>query len=533
MQLTFLGAAHEVTGSMTLLEACGRRILIDCGMEQGTDVFVNTPLPVKPSDIDCVLLTHAHLDHAGNLPWLCKSGFQGKIYTTDATADLCNIMLRDSAHIQETEAEWQTRRAVRAGREPVEPVYTMDDAMAAIAALSSMPYHMRKTLFDGVDVRFVDAGHLLGSASIEVWLREGDVEKKLVFSGDIGNKNKPIIRDPEYLDEADYVVMESTYGDRSHGAVPDYVSELVRILQRTLDRGGNLVIPSFAVGRTQEMLYLMREIKEAGLVKGHDGFAVYVDSPLANEATNVFTENVSDCCDDQTRAIIQRGVNPVSFDGLKTSVSTDDSKAINFDAEPKVILSASGMCDAGRIRHHLKHNLWRPECTVLFVGYQSEGTLGNYLLSGAKDVKLFGESIEVNAEICTLDGVSGHADDEGLMEWIGALRKKPVRVFVNHGDEQACETLTARIKGELKYNAVAPYSGDAWDLERDTQIAQGTRARIEKATKQNPSQQPAYTHAVTAAERLIKLVRGKIGAPNKDLRKLEAQINALCDNWTD
>lgn len=531
MKLTFLGAAHEVTGSLTLLQANGCNILVDCGMEQGRDVFENAPLPIAPGEVDAVVLTHAHMDHAGNLPLLVKNGFSGPIYATDPTCDLCNIMLQDSAHIQEMEAEWKSRKAQRAGGEPVEPVYTMDDAMDAIALLHPVAYETCITVCDGVEARFVDAGHLLGSASIELWLTEGGQTKKLVCSGDIGNPGRPLLRDPHPIEEADFVLIESTYGNRSHGEHPDYVSEFSHILQATFDRGGSVIVPAFAVGRTQEFLYILRQIIEEKRVHGHDGFPVYVDSPLANEATQVFRGNVLECCDDETRALLKRGVNPLVFPGLRCSVTTDESKAINFDETPKVILSASGMCDAGRIRHHLKHNLWRPECTVLFVGYQAEGTLGRLLLEGAPTVRLFGETIEVKAELRNLNGVSGHADDKGLMAWAAAFAQKPQRVFVNHGDEEAAETLTARLTNELHYTVTTPYSGDAWDLLADTQTAQSRRRRIERPSVQTPAQQPTYTHLLAAANRLLDLVKTCHGRANKDLKAFANAINALCEHW--
>ena len=302
MKITFLGANHEVTGSCTLLEAAGRRFLIDCGMEQGKNVYENQPIPVAPGEIDWVLATHAHIDHTGMLPLLVRNGFRGKIYATNPTVELCGIMLRDSAHIQEFEAEWKNRKAQRSGAEPVEPMYTVQDAEAAMKLFVGVDYEKRIELAPGIEVRFVDVGHLLGSASIELWITEGDTTTKLVFSGDIGNLDQPIIKDPAYISEADYVFMESTYGDRLHGPRPDYVNELAKILQRTFDRGGNVVVPSFAVGRTQEMLYFLREIKEKGLVKGHGNFPVYIDSPLATEATRIFRDTDPDCFDEQTRA---------------------------------------------------------------------------------------------------------------------------------------------------------------------------------------------------------------------------------------
>ncbi|MEG1380687.1 MAG: MBL fold metallo-hydrolase, partial [Ruthenibacterium sp.] len=458
-------------------------------------------------------------------------GFRGAVYATEASTDLCKIMLQDSAHIQEFEAEWKNRKALRAGAEPVEPLYTINDALGVVTKLVPVQYSEKTKIYDGVTVQFIDAGHLLGSASIEVWLEEDGVSKKIVFSGDIGNVKQPIIRDPSYLTTADYVVMESTYGDRSHGPVPDYIAELTGILQRTFDRGGNVVVPSFAVGRTQEMLYFLRKIKADNLVKGHDGFTVYVDSPLANEATSVFKKNLDNCYDAETKALVDAGINPISFVGLKTSVTSDDSKAINFDKDCKVIVSASGMCDAGRIKHHLKHNLWRPECTVLFVGYQSAGTLGRSIIDGAKEVHLFGEKIEVKAEIRTLSGISGHADNEGLLRWAKAFESVPTRVFVNHGEETACETFTARLVNELHMPAVAPYSGDAWDLATDRQVETGARKRIEKGTASAPRRQPAFTRLLAAAQRLQTVAAKCEGMANKELAKLADQINALCDKW--
>ena len=333
------------------------------------------------------------MDHSGNLPAIYAKGFQGPIYATQATCHLCDIMLRDSAHIQMFEAEWRNRKGRRQGKPEFVPAYTMEDAMGVIQNFVPCPYEKTIKPAEGISVRFVDAGHLLGSASIEIMIQEDGKEKKIVFSGDIGNLNQPLIKDPVYLHDADYVVMESTYGDRSHGERPDYVAMLTEVIQHTFDRGGSVVIPSFAVGRTQEMLYFIRQIKEEGRVHGHDNFKVYVDSPLANEATTIFNEHIYDCFDEEAMALVKKGINPLMFPGLKTSITSDDSKAINFDEDCKVIISASGMCDAGRIKHHLKHNLWNPNNTILFVGYQAIGTLGRALIEGATEVKLFGETV--------------------------------------------------------------------------------------------------------------------------------------------
>lgn len=377
MKLMFIGADHEVTGSCHYVEACGKRFVVDYGMEQGVNIYENAELPVGAAKLDFVLLTHAHIDHSGMLPLLYARGFRGPVYATKATTDLCQIMLRDSAHIQESEAEWKNRKALRSGKPEVVPVYTMDDAVNVMEQFVPCSYEHKIQVCSGIEIRFTDIGHLLGSSSIEVWLSEEDVCRKLVFSGDIGNTNQPLIKDPHYTDEADYVIMESTYGDRYHEAHPNYVDELAEVIQRTFDRKGNVVIPSFAVGRTQELLYYIRQIKSEGLVKNHGDFKVIVDSPLAVEATQIFNKDLEETYDEDAMELVRQGINPITFSNLQLSITTEESKAINFDEESKVIISAAGMCDAGRIRHHLKHNLWKPENTIVFVGYQSYGTLGS------------------------------------------------------------------------------------------------------------------------------------------------------------
>lgn len=537
MKLMFLGADHEVTGSCHYIEACGKSILLDCGMEQGRDTYENQEIPVAAGRIDYVFLSHAHIDHSGLLPLLHKNGFQGQIYATEATTDLCRIMLLDSAHIQEFEAQWRNRKNKRAGKAPFEPLYTTEDAMAVMEHFVPCDYMKEIEVCEGVNIRFTDVGHLLGSSSIEIWLTENGVSKKIVFSGDIGNINQPIIHDPRYTTEADYVIMESTYGDRYHTAPPDYVAELAGQIQQTFDRGGNLVIPSFAVGRTQEMLYFIREIKERRLVHGHDGFKVYVDSPLAIEATRVFAENYLDCYDTAAMALVQKGINPLTFQGLEVAVTPDDSMAINFDKSPKVIISASGMCEAGRIRHHLKHNLWRPECTILFVGYQAIGTLGRNIIEGEKEVRLFGETITVNAHIEELAGVSGHADKKGLLNWVNHFEKKPERVFVVHGEDLVCEDFTKCLKEEYGYNAFAPYSGACFDLAANQMISEGVKIPV--APKELPRGHAASEGGKRAMylanqldlanKRLQQIINLNKGGTNRDMEKMLKQINDLCD----
>lgn len=537
MKLMFLGAAHEVTGSCHYIEACGKSILLDCGMEQGRDTYENQEIPVSASDIDYLFLSHAHIDHSGLIPLLYKNGFRGQVYATEATTDLCRIMLLDSAHIQEFEAQWRNRKNKRAGKEPFDPLYTTEDAMAVMEHFVPCDYMQKVSVCEGIEIRFTDVGHLLGSSSIEIWLTEDGVTKKVVYSGDIGNLNQPIIHDPRYTLEADYVIMENTYGDRYHTAPPDYVAELARHIQETFDRGGNLVIPSFAVGRTQEMLYFIREIKERKLVTGHDGFKVYVDSPLAIEATKVFVANYLDCYDTAAMELVKQGINPLEFNGLTVAVTADDSMAINFDKNPKIIISASGMCEAGRIRHHLKHNLWRPESTILFVGYQSVGTLGRNIIDGEKEVRLFGETITVNAHIEQLAGVSGHADKKGLLEWVNHFEQKPERVFVVHGEDMVCDDFVKCLHEEYGQEAFAPYSGACFDLIANRMISEGVKIPVApkeypKAKAQSEGGKRAMYLADQldeAAKRIQRIVNQNKGGANRDMEKLLKEINALCD----
>lgn len=532
MKLTFIGAAHEVTGSCHFLSIAGKNAIVDYGMEQGVNLYENAELPVPESAIDYVFLTHAHIDHSGMLPKLCAKGFRGQIFATKGTADLCSIMLRDSAHIQMQEAEWRNRKAQRSSkREEYIPTYTMEDAETAIKLLVPCPYDSLIEVAEGIKIRFTDVGHLLGSSAIEVFVTEGDISKKIVFSGDLGNVNQPLIKDPATIDEADYVVIESTYGDRFHEKSRlDYVSELATILQETFDKGGNVIIPSFAVGRTQEMLYFIRQIKAEGLVTGHDNFPVYVDSPLAVEATGVFNKNVSECFDEEALSLVNKGINPISFRGLNLSITSDESKAINFDSEPKVIISAAGMCDAGRIRHHLKHNLWREECTILFVGYQSVGTPGRALIDGAEEIKLFGEAVEVRAKILQLKGVSGHADKEGLMNWMKGFKNRPQHVFVVHGDDDVTDKFADVIEEEFGLLAYAPYSGTIFNLATNEFEYEAEGVRVTKKEKKR-TVSAVFERLLAAGQRLLLVIQHNEGGANKDLAKFADQINSLCDKW--
>ena len=531
MRIVFSGAAHEVTGSCHYLQAGDTHLLVDCGMEQGFNIYENVEPPVPWSQIDYVLLTHAHIDHAGMLPYIYARGFSGHVMATTATCDLCNIMLKDSAHIQEMEAEWKNRKARRAGGEEVKPLYEMNDALGVLEQFVPNTYGDIVKLSDNVTIRFTDIGHLLGSASIEIWLKEDKIEKKIVFSGDIGNKNKPLIRDPSYTLSADYAVMESTYGNRLHQKGKDHISELVRIVQETLDRGGNVVIPAFAVGRTQELLYYFRHIKNQRLIRGHENFEVYVDSPLAVEATHVFKQNQLECYDEETRELVRMGVNPISFPGLKLSISSEESKNINFDPSPKVIISASGMCDAGRIRHHLKHNLWRRECTVIFAGYQAEGTLGRSLVDGNRTVKLFGETIDVEAHIETLHDISGHADRDGLLEWVENFEKKPDQIFIVHGNDEVCDQFADLITERTGIPAKAPFSGAEYDLVAGQWVKETEGVHIVTKNAAAKKAKGVFARLLAAGERLMAVIARNEGGTNKDLAKFADQIHSLCDKW--
>lgn len=531
MELTFIGAAHEVTGSCTLLEACGKHILIDCGMEQGGDTYENCELPIMPSDIDAICLTHAHIDHSGMIPAMVAKGYSGPVYCTEATHRLCNIMLQDSAHIQEQEAEWQNRKAERAGFSPYVPIYTVADAIESLKLFEGYGYNKPIEIFEGITINFNDAGHLLGSSSIHFTITENGETRTVLFSGDLGNVDRPLIRNPQNPPYADYVVIESTYGDRLHGERPDYIAQLTKIMQETFLKGGNLVIPSFAIGRTQELLYLFRIIKEQGLIKGFENFLVYVDSPLAVEATKIYQDNLMGYYDEETLALVKQGINPISFPGLRLSVTADESRAINFDLIPKVIISASGMCEAGRIRHHLKHNLWKENSTILFVGYQAEGTLGRKLINGAKTVNLFGEEIQVKARIESIVGISGHADRDMLIDWLSNMENSPKKVFVNHGDDIVCDSFSQTIYNKLRFTTTAPYSGDEYDLISGECTARGKIVKLTKISEGRRRANLAFDRLMTACQRLKTVIELSRGLTNKELAKFTDQINDLCDKY--
>ncbi|MBQ2509785.1 MAG: MBL fold metallo-hydrolase, partial [Erysipelotrichaceae bacterium] len=477
MKLYFIGADHEVTGSCHVIEVNGKHIMLDCGMEQGKDIYVNKKLPVPASEIDAVVLSHAHIDHSGLLPRLVKDGFDGRIWCTDVTAQLCDVMLKDSAHIQESEAEWSNRKAKRSGKKAVQPLYTVEDAEETMSHFCGVEYGETFEPVEGVSVRLEDGGHILGSAIVYLTMEEKGKTRTLAFTGDLGNINMPIVNDPSQREKTDYVIMESTYGDRSHIRTADPITQLSAIMERTFRKGGNVVIPAFAVGRTQEILYFIREIIERKLISYED-FDVYVDSPMADEATQIFNENVFGYYDKEAMEIIDQGGRPLIFSNLRTTISTEESKQINFSGRPSVIISASGMCSNGRIKHHLKHNLWRKECTIALAGYQAEGTLGRMLADGVKDVKIFDEAIHVSAEIVQLQDVSAHADQKGLLEWLIKEPEKPEEVFVVHGNDEVCTGFADLLQEGYGYKASAPYSGFVFDLLKGEYLYTGTPEKV-------------------------------------------------------
>lgn len=471
MRLTFLGAARMVTGSSYLLETGNQKILIDCGMFQGSKAITalnHRDFVYDPTSIDCVLLTHAHIDHSGLLPKLCKSGFKGTIYATKVTGELCSIMLPDSAHIQEFDAEIANRKGQRAGRKPVEPLYTLDDAYNCLRHFSPVAYDEEVNLPPNVVVRYRDAGHILGSSMLELYVTEKGKTTKLLFSGDLGQPNQPIIKDPTFIEEADFIITESTYGNRVHEHY-EKEDKLAEIINTTVERGGNIIIPSFAVGRTQTILYYLHKLLKA---KRIPDIPVIIDSPLAISATDIFLHNTQDYDSEASDLLHKEKENPLALPQLRFSKTSDESKALNHLDEPAIIISASGMCDAGRILHHLKHNLWHSQSSILFVGYQAQGSLGRRLLEGAKKVKILGEEISVKAEIHNLEGFSAHADQGQLLRWLAHVKQEPAAVFLVHGEADMSEPFARLIQEQLglasyipNYTDTAVIEGREWSIE--------------------------------------------------------------------
>ncbi len=522
MKIKFCGASTGVTGSCHLLTSGEHKILLDCGQFQGgkaQDALNYDKFPFEPSEIECVVLSHAHIDHCGRLPLLTKRGFEGKIYCTDATADLLSVMLKDSAYIHEKETEWKNRKAERAGREQVEPLYTIEDAEKTLSLVSPILYDQQIEINSDMKIVFNDAGHILGSAITELWVTEDDKESKIVFSGDLGMEGRPILRDPTYIKKADYVIMETTYGNRIHKELGSGVEKLIEIILNTTRRGGNVVIPSFAVGRTQELIYELNRFYDSNneYRKELDKIFVYIDSPMATTATEIFRRNAQ-VFDEETREYILKGDNPLEFKNLKFTRSSKESQDLNFNKEPKIIISASGMCEAGRIRHHLKHNLWNPKNSIVFVGYQGQGTLGRSLVEGIKMVTLFGEEIQVNAEIHNLEGFSGHADQNGLFAWLAHFEQKPKQIFLVHGEEESKKDFAKLVNEKLSYEPIVVMGNSEFELDMNkSEIVNMDSAREQAAEADK-----------------IQKVRDKLSSIHLDLEQILYSANlAVEENISD
>ena len=522
MKIKFCGASTGVTGSCHLLTSGEHKILLDCGQFQGgkaQDALNYEKFPFEPSEIECVVLSHAHIDHCGRLPLLTKRGFEGKIYCTDATADLLSVMLKDSAYIHEKETEWKNRKAERAGREQVEPLYTIEDAEKALSLVSPILYDQQIEINSDMKIVFNDAGHILGSAITELWVTEDDKESKIVFSGDLGMEGRPILRDPTYIKKADYVIMETTYGNRIHKELGSGVEKLIEIILNTTRRGGNVVIPSFAVGRTQELIYELNRFYDSNneYRKELDKIFVYIDSPMATTATEIFRRNAQ-VFDEETREYILKGDNPLEFKNLKFTRSSKESQDLNFNKEPKIIISASGMCEAGRIRHHLKHNLWNPKNSIVFVGYQGQGTLGRSLVEGIKMVTLFGEEIQVNAEIHNLEGFSGHADQNGLFAWLAHFEQRPKQIFLVHGEEESKKDFAKLVNEKLSYEPIVVMGNSEFELDMNkSEIVNMDSAREQAAEADK-----------------IQKVRDKLSSIHLDLEQILYSANlAVEENISD
>ena len=539
MKIMFCGASMDVTGSCHMISTDSHKILLDCGQFQGgkeMEKLNYEPFPFDAEEIECVLLSHAHIDHCGRLPLLVRRGFKGQIYCTDATADLLQVMLKDSAHIHEKDAEWQSRKNARTGKPPVEPLYTMKDAENALKLVKPVLYDQLVEINEQMRIVFNDAGHILGSAITELWVDEGETTSKIVFSGDLGVEDRPILRNPKKIKKADYVIIESTYGNRLHPANSTSIDKLIEITLKTVSRGGSVIIPSFAVGRTQELIYQFNMFYEqhSEYQKELEAINVYIDSPMATTVTEVFKKNAQ-VFDEETKAFILSGDNPLDFKNLKFTRNTADSQMLNADTAAKIIISASGMCEAGRIRHHLKHTLWDARNSVVFVGYQAEGTLGRTLLQGAKEVKLFGEPVSVNAEIYNLEGFSGHADQAGLIDWLSGFQTEPKQVFLVHGEYQSKHDLAQKIRETVGFQPIVIECNSEFELETGELLSRDEiiREAIDEESVEKLQEKIAEVEANLAG--LLDAARGavsgeispeKLAAINNIMQELEkASLN--------
>lgn len=549
MKVTFCGATKTVTGSNFLVEGAGKKFLVDCGLYQGgakDEIKNEEPFPYDINEIDFMLLTHAHIDHSGRIPKLYKEGYRNPIYATNATCDLCAIMLPDSGHIQETETEWKNRKRIRRGEEELVPIYDAETAAKSLELFKGEPYNQIIELDDDIHVRFNDAGHMLGSSTIEIWIRENGENKKIVFSGDLGNNDIPLLAEPTMIQDADFLVMESTYGNRLHIKNESKAETFINIVTDTIKNGGTVVIPSFAVGRTQEILYELNKIKDSEddspeferKYRLLMNTPVYVDSPLAISATEVFKENM-DLFDKETQELIKRGDNPLEFPGLKFTQTVEESKALNESDESAIIISASGMCEVGRIKHHLKHNIWNPKNTILFVGYQAPGTLGRKIVDGAKTVKIFGEEVAVNARVEYIEGYSGHADQAGLLHFVNSFVKKPNHIFLVHGEEESQKVLRDKINENFDLPVSIPDYCESFDLTNTVQATGNIRKRnLDEYRKlevidrlETLKEELVDMESIVKEDILANTVNDdEIGKLNERIKELEKQIVEIVEN---
>jgi len=549
MKVTFFGATKTVTGSNFLVEGAGKKFLVDCGLYQGStreEIKNNEPFPYNIEEIDFMLLTHAHIDHSGRIPKLYKDGYRKPIFATNATCDLCAIMLPDSGHIQETETEWKNKKRIRRGEDILIPIYDAETAAKSLELFRGVDYDQIIEIDDNIHVRFNDAGHMLGSSIIEVWIKEDGENKKIVFSGDIGNNDIPLLSEPTMIEDADFLVMESTYGDRLHIENENKAERFIQIVTDTISQGGTVVIPSFAVGRTQEILYELNKFK--GSSNDTPEFdrrfdllmhtPVYVDSPLAISATEVFRENMN-LFDEETQELIQRGDNPLEFPGLKFTQTVEESKELNESDESCIIISASGMCEVGRIKHHLKHNIWNPKNTILFVGYQALGTLGRKIVDGAKTVKIFGEEVSVNARVEYIEGYSGHADQQGLLNFVYSFIKKPEHIFLVHGEEQGQKVLRDKIIEDTEVPVTIPDYGETYELATNVKLTDVVkRERVKEYAKlevidrmETLKEELVDMESIVKEDILANTVNdAEIEKLNERIKMLEKQILEIVEN---
>ena len=548
MKITFLGAAKTVTGSNFLVEAAGKKFLVDCGMYQGkaTEEKDNDdPFLFNPNEIDFMLLTHAHIDHSGRIPKLYNEGFRGDVIATKATCDLCGIMLPDSGHIQEMEIEWKNRKRKREGKPELPPLYTAEEALKSLEIFKGVKYDEIIEIDENIKVRFNDAGHMLGSSIIEVWVNENGKNEKAVFTGDIGNNDIPLLASPTMIESADYLVMESTYGSRLHMRNDDKAEIFLKVVSETLDNGGTVVIPSFAVGRTQEIVYELNKLKDLRtdeeFLRQYETLMkvpVFVDSPLAISATEIFRQNM-DLFDDDVKEAMEKGDNPLEFPGLQFTRTADESKALNESSRSSIVISASGMCEVGRIKHHLKHNLWNPKSTILFVGYQAPGTLGSKLVNGEKKVKIFGEEIAVNARIEYIEGYSGHADQQWLLNFIYSFIDKPKQIFLVHGEEEAQEVLKEKILETTGISVTIPDFGETYELKQEkadltNKLELTTRykpLRLEVLDRIQKLKDEVQDMAQIIGDEIIteKAKDAEVASINEKIKELEKQIVTILE----